>query len=367
MSTQDKEFQPYERLLRRTPSIPRMPEFQAEWLQAAPQVPLSEVEIRRILRASSTNRSFRPWLAVAAALVVCSGIGLAVWNFSLKQGVPENGNQAIVLGVRGQAIGLQGPAAQPLAERGAAEAEWLQGGQPLAQGARLRAGDWIVTGPESAADLGLPGGTVIRLSANSRLSMDALARESSRGKVDELMLHRGRLLNVVERLNQGDEFNVRTPTAIAGVRGTSFRVSTDGRATEIYVVRGAVEVRPSLAPTQAVSLGQNEVAEVASASSAPAVGQSEDPEFVDERELDDLARRLEGDGPALVATGASVDSVLRQAREQRQREYNRIILNNGQEIRGLIVSQVGRRMFIETEGRSFVLSADEVKEVLLAE
>ena len=55
------------------------------------------------------------------------------------------------------------------------------------------------------------------------------------------------------------------------------------------------------------------------------------------------------------------------APEETQREYNRIILNNGQEIRGLIVSQVGRRMFIETEGRSFVLSADEVKEVLLAE
>ncbi len=155
---------------------------------------------------------------------------------------------------------------------------------------------------------------------------------------------------------------MRTPTAIAGVRGTSFRVSTDGQSTEVYVVNGMVEVKAATAPDQAVIVGQSELARVERADAAPQLGENQDEEFTDERELDELTRRLEGEASPDVQAVA-VDEALRQARAERARSYERIILKSGEVIRGKVVSQTGSRLFVETEERSFVIDRSQVASI----
>lgn len=137
-------------------------------------------------------------------------------------------------------------------------------GQPLllALGAKITEGMQIDTGNNSFLTLELPDQSRISLPSNSRIRVAKLrmARYTKSPRTEILLLN-GKVESKVAPLEQNKgRFEVRTPMAVAGVRGTQFRVgiSENGMATE--VLSGKVEVeRQSGRSGQHINSGQGNI------------------------------------------------------------------------------------------------------------
>ncbi len=109
----------------------------------------------------------------------------------------------------------------------------------------------IKTADESRAEITLTDNTVIRVGEDSEYELDSLLSGKDSFKSDS-KLNRGRLwVNIRKLAGKNARFSARTPTAVAAVRGTVFRMDVnDGDSTTaLYVYRGIVEVGgPQWAP-----------------------------------------------------------------------------------------------------------------------
>lgn len=107
-------------------------------------------------------------------------------------------------------------------------------GQQIGTGWELR------TGALSKVELTLPKDNVIILRENSVLSLDLLL---SNGGANLRTDRGGLLVNIRHSLSPGSEFEVKTPSALAVVRGTEYGVAClPGGATAFYGYRGKVQV-----------------------------------------------------------------------------------------------------------------------------
>lgn len=110
-------------------------------------------------------------------------------------------------------------------------------GEPLPMGTALR------TGPLSAASVQFADGAMLFLEASSELKLDRLSRHSSTGMVDtQVRLNRGAGRAKVPVREPRSEFRIATPSAIAAVRGTEFRVSAEGDSTLSSVYESTINV-----------------------------------------------------------------------------------------------------------------------------
>ncbi|MBN2401947.1 MAG: FecR domain-containing protein [Spirochaetes bacterium] len=101
--------------------------------------------------------------------------------------------------------------------------------------------DIIATGAQSSCDIKI-GGSIIRVKEKSNVKMAELYRKDDieRTSVD---LDVGKLLCKAKKLSKSENFLVKTPTAVAGVRGTKFTVEADTQKTSrIKVFNGNVTV-----------------------------------------------------------------------------------------------------------------------------
>lgn len=122
--------------------------------------------------------------------------------------------------------------------------------QKLEVGTMLEQQDIVITGSGSSIDMMVKGIGILKLGADSRMEIGSLvaSREGS-GSV-EVKLHRGELGSFVNREDARSNYTIVTPTAIAGVRGTSFLTTVERlpegttRAPEvkIAVLSGSVAV-----------------------------------------------------------------------------------------------------------------------------
>lgn len=108
----------------------------------------------------------------------------------------------------------------------------------------LTAGSRLLTGAASSAMLEFEDGSRVMVRQGSEVQ---LVRSERRlldgGFMVELELIRGGLENMVKPRSQAPtRFEIRTPAAVAAVRGTRFRVHADSGATWTEVLGGAVQV-----------------------------------------------------------------------------------------------------------------------------
>jgi len=104
-------------------------------------------------------------------------------------------------------------------------------------GQALHPGDSVRTGKDSRAELGFGDGTTVRLGENSRFYIESA--DSSR----IFKLSWGRFFAKVSKLTAKSTFQVETPTAVAGVRGTVFRVDiAEDSSSTVAVEEGEVEI-----------------------------------------------------------------------------------------------------------------------------
>lgn len=164
--------------------------------------------------------------------------------------------QATVLYVRGQVFRAAAAAA------GGASPE--AAGRPVNMGDQLDEGDVLSVGPDSYTSLRLHDGSQVHVQAGTRMVLDRLRQVNESGRSStSLGLRRGRVDTQVTPQRGGSRFDVRTPLAVAGVRGTRFGVSVDadGSLALSDVVEGqvAVQALSGQAASAPVSAGQGAV------------------------------------------------------------------------------------------------------------
>lgn len=105
----------------------------------------------------------------------------------------------------------------------------------------IKESDVIVTAEDSFCDIKI-GESIIRIKAVSEVTMSRLFKS---GELENttLGLSSGSMLCKPKKLLESENFLVKTPTAVAGVRGTQFAVETDKvTTTRIKVFEGEVKV-----------------------------------------------------------------------------------------------------------------------------
>ena len=161
----------------------------------------------------------------------------------------------LVLAAGAAAIGLHTPRARAGSEnKDTATVSFLEGTAfrgPAEEGPwtavaakeEVAGNQWVKTGPSSRMELTLGDGSVIRLSADTKVEVKSLTSGPTKRK-SSVRLWVGQLWSSVTRaFGPDDTFEVETENAVAGVRGTTFRVNrgTD-KATVVKVYAGAVAV-----------------------------------------------------------------------------------------------------------------------------
>lgn len=134
----------------------------------------------------------------------------------------------------------------------AARVTWLVGeatlkraGSSLPVRVRMdcKLGDTLVLGSASRLELRYPDNTLLRLDENSRL---VLANRSVGKPEPKLVV--GKAWANVKKIGQGGTgFGVRTPTAVAAVRGTVFLVEGGADSSRVNLYEGKVEVGTAIA------------------------------------------------------------------------------------------------------------------------
>jgi hypothetical protein len=135
---------------------------------------------------------------------------------------------------------------------GTAEIDSHDGDPPTAAhvGQLVRMGDEVRTGPDSEVELRwarMAGGLRVKLGSDTRFTIQkAIVNKSSDEEQSRLKIDDGTIwIRLRKALTGKSKFEVETPTAVAAVRGTVFRVSVlpEG-ATEVSVWDGVVALRP---------------------------------------------------------------------------------------------------------------------------
>lgn len=129
-------------------------------------------------------------------------------------------------------------------------------------GSKVTAGDTVITDVDSRAKIVMSDRNIINVSPSTKLKIEKYTNSANDKNVN-LNLIEGKVRSNVEQKydNKTSKFEIRTPTAVAGVRGTQFITSFDvkTRVTEIVTLRGSVFFRPLNAGTGQVESDTKEV------------------------------------------------------------------------------------------------------------
>ncbi len=153
--------------------------------------------------------------------------------------------------------------ATAMASQEAAKFSYLVGSAQVRRGGKsiparvsfaCQVGDTVVLSKASRAELRYPDNTLLRLEENSK----AVLTQRAKG-VPEPTLLGGKAWANVKKIGQGGTgFGVRTPTAVAAVRGTVFRVSDADSSSNVRLYEGKVDV--GSAKTDSLARIRHEVA-----------------------------------------------------------------------------------------------------------
>ncbi|MCU0844851.1 MAG: FecR domain-containing protein [Spirochaetes bacterium] len=119
----------------------------------------------------------------------------------------------------------------------------LNGERQLALGDTIAQNDTVRTGSSSIIDIVYGTSGIIRINENSQVKMTSLfgGEGANQSRMD---MANGKVFVTVSKLAKGSSFEVASPTTIAAVRGTSFRVTADETSSRIDVLSGRIKVNP---------------------------------------------------------------------------------------------------------------------------
>ena len=114
----------------------------------------------------------------------------------------------------------------------------------ITQGMPFGIGTTLLTSANASLTLQFADGSRLLLHGDSELTLDKLSAYGATGMTDTRMrLPKGRTSNEVKPLRgAGSHFIIETPDLMSSVRGTRFRVGSDGADSRIEVTEGRVQV-----------------------------------------------------------------------------------------------------------------------------
>lgn len=112
-------------------------------------------------------------------------------------------------------------------------------------GKKVFPGDTITAGPDSRAKIVMSDKNVLNISPDTKVIIEKYSNDGKDKNV-ELKVEYGKIRAAVEQKYDGEnsKFNVKTPSAVAGVRGTDFLTSYDrgSKQSQIVTFSGTVAV-----------------------------------------------------------------------------------------------------------------------------
>jgi hypothetical protein len=118
---------------------------------------------------------------------------------------------------------------------------------------RLTEGDRIITGSNGTAKVQMEDDVIITLAENTRIYLSEL-RGSQGAQQSSINLQSGAVgSSVGKKLTDNSRFEIKTPTAVMGVRGTEFFTQYYNGNVDVRVVNGTVEVSVSVTETGGVA------------------------------------------------------------------------------------------------------------------
>ncbi len=125
--------------------------------------------------------------------------------------------------------------------------------QPAKEGVELQVGYWIKTGKDGWAALSLSDGSTFTLANNTELEIDKFLVSGNK-KEGIFNLNQGKLRATVTKLaGQQTNFKVKSPTAVAGIKGTEFMMMTQGYANVFFGNEDTAEVSGNTAYAKPLS------------------------------------------------------------------------------------------------------------------
>ena len=121
---------------------------------------------------------------------------------------------------------------------------------PAAVGVTVTTGDRIITGDKSVCDLEFDDKSYSRLGENSDLKLSSAELKEKKtifgaikkDKNIKIDLVKGAMLSKMKKLGKSENFSIKTPVAVVGVRGTNFQTTSTPGGTNVSVYQGAVAV-----------------------------------------------------------------------------------------------------------------------------
>lgn len=226
-------------------------------------------------------------------------------------------------------------------------------------GMRLYQGDTIKTGSRSKIVLELDDGSLVQLTSLTTMTVDRLSK-SLAGKKTAVEMDLGKSWMKVKKLSKGqDKFNVGTPSAVAGVRGTYFSTEVEQTSDSTFdVFEGQVDVSQRTDPTQIVEVKSNHRTQVKAGGKNPSSPSSIPTE--------DLQKSLQdGISGAMDAEDASYDLKIGKPNSISPGEQAPVtiqFLENGKAYNGsvtFVVTVGGSAKFVENNSQSIEVVSDQ--------
>lgn len=111
------------------------------------------------------------------------------------------------------------------------------------KGLALNGNDTIISSKQSMADILFGTEGVIRINELSSLAISSVQSDDNALNAS-LNLEKGKVFASISKMKKDSSMSVRTPTAVAAVRGTTFRVSSSEQGSSVDVLSGKIQVNP---------------------------------------------------------------------------------------------------------------------------
>ena len=234
--------------------------------------------------------------------------------------------------------------------------------EPLHHGDILQSDLVIKTKDKSMVDITFSDKSIVRLKEFTTLKLSLMAESKKGGQLTDLELNTGKIVNVVNKINEDGHYTVKAPTAIAGVRGTVFEVSADTETT-VFVAEGEVEVNGLIGKEENHSLLKDR---------GVTIRGEKDYLFGEEKKTEELlkeAGEMKGNKTDISEETIKLTSKLANVKteEELSKVFNKdieiIIMKDGRTLRGVIVSMSEGKLLVQTIKGSHFINEAEVQKV----
>jgi len=99
---------------------------------------------------------------------------------------------------------------------------------------RILPNDVIITGPNSAVNVVIAKRGLFKVKENSSVSLKDLMKVDEENNIAKVKISAGKIILGLKKLKKNSVFEVETPTAVAGVRGTTFMVSVERKERSAF-------------------------------------------------------------------------------------------------------------------------------------